>query len=96
MHEYSSARSSASDIRMASSSNLNLLISSSREEEEAAPSPIMACPRSTCCNGWAASGIPCGIGWLTGGRSCGARKPWPRDVYASQTVVVCSDRVADI
>ena len=49
---------------MASSLNLNLSISCSREEEEAAPSPIIACPRGTCCNGWAARGIPCGIGWL--------------------------------
>ena len=46
----------------ASSLNWNLSISSSREEEEVAPSSIMACPRGTCCSGWAASGIPCGIG----------------------------------
>ena len=60
---------------MASSSNWNLSISSSREEEEAAPSPTIACPRGTCYSGWAANGIPCGIGWSTGGRSCGVRKP---------------------
>ena len=75
MHEYSSALSSASDITIASSSNWNLSISSSREEEEASPSPTIACPRGTYCGDWAANGIPCGIGWSTGGRSCGVRKP---------------------
>ena len=25
-----------------------------------------------------------------------SKETWPRDVYASQTVVVCSDRVADV
>ena len=63
MHKYSSAPSSAYDIRMASSSsNLNLSISCSKEEEEAAPSPIIASLSGTCCNGWTAKGIPCGIG----------------------------------
>ena len=38
------------------------------------PSPMIVSPSGTCCNGWATGGIPCGIGWLTGGRSYGARK----------------------
>ena len=63
MHECSFAPSSASDIRMASSlSNLNLSISCSRKEEEVVPSPIIASPSATCFNGWAAKGIPYGIG----------------------------------
>ena len=62
MHECSSAPSSASDIRIVSSSNLNLSISCSREEEKAVPFPIIASPSGTCCNGWVARGIPCGIG----------------------------------
>ena len=63
MYECSSAPFSASDIKMASSpSTLNLSISCSREEEEAVPSPIIASPSGTCCNGWAAKGIPYGIG----------------------------------
>ena len=74
-HECSSAPSSASDIRIVSSSNLNLSISCSREEEEVVPSSIIASPSGTCCNGWAAKGIPYGIGWSMGGRSCGVRKP---------------------
>ena len=48
MHEYSSISSSASDITMAStrvssSSNWNLSISSSSEEEDAVPSSATAC-----------------------------------------------------
>ena len=75
-HECSSAPSSASDIRMvSSSSNLKLSISCSREEEEAVPFPIIASPSGTCCNGWAAKGIPYEIGWSTGERSYEARKP---------------------
>ena len=62
-HECSFALSSASDIRIvSSSSNLNLLISCSREEEEVVPFPIIASLSGTCCNGWAAKGIPYGIG----------------------------------
>ena len=38
------------------------------------PSPMIASPSGTCCNGWAARGIPYGIGWSTEGRSYGARK----------------------
>ena len=38
------------------------------------PSPIIASPSGTCCNGWAARGIPYGIGWSAGGRSYEARK----------------------
>ena len=49
-------------------------ISCSREEEEAVPSQKIASPRGTSCNGWVTIGIPCGIGWSTGGRSYGARK----------------------
>ena len=49
-------------------------ISCSREEEEAVPSWKMASPKGTFCNGWATMGIPCGMGWSTGGRSYGARK----------------------
>ena len=54
MHEYSSVSSSAFDITMAStlcisySSNWNLSISSSSEEEDAIPSSATACPRGTC------------------------------------------------
>ena len=53
MHEYSSISSSASDITIAftpcvSSSNWNLSISSSSEEEDAIPSSATACPRGTC------------------------------------------------
>ena len=48
MHEYSSASSLASDMTMASSSNRNLSISLSSEEEDAAPSSAIACPRGTC------------------------------------------------
>ena len=74
MHECSSAPSLASDIRIVFSSNRNLSISCLREEEEAVPSPIIASPSGTCCNGWVARGIPYGIGRLTGGRSYGVRK----------------------
>ena len=63
----------ASDTRIVSL-NLNLSISCSREEKEAVPSRRMASPRGTSRNGWAIMGIPCGIGWSTGGRSYGARK----------------------
>ena len=42
-HEYSSVSSSASDITIASSSNRNLSIYSSSEEEDAAPSSATAC-----------------------------------------------------
>ena len=38
------------------------------------PSLMIASPSDTCCNSWATRGIPCGIGWSTGGRSYGARK----------------------
>ena len=53
MHEYLSVSSSASDITMASthvssSSNWNLSISSSSEEEDAVPSSATAYPRGTC------------------------------------------------
>ena len=53
MHEYSSVSSLASDITIAStprvsSSNWNLLIYSSSEEEDAIPSWAKACPRGTC------------------------------------------------
>ena len=54
MHEYSSVSSSASDITIAStpcgssSSNWNLSISSSSEEEDAIPSSAIASPRGTC------------------------------------------------
>ena len=66
--------SSASDIRIVSSSNWNLSISCSKEEEEAVPSLMIASLSGTFCNGWATRGIPCGIGWSIGGRSYGARK----------------------
>ena len=59
---------------MVSSSNLNLSISCSREEEEAVPSLKIASLSGTSYNGWATMGIPCGIGWSIGGRSYGARK----------------------
>ena len=54
MHEYLFVSSSASDIIMAntpcvsSSSNWNLSISSSSEEEDATPSSATASPRGTC------------------------------------------------
>ena len=35
------------------------------------PSLKIASPSGTSCNGWATMGIPCGIGWSTGGRSYG-------------------------
>ena len=38
------------------------------------PSRRMASPRGTSCNSWPTKGIPCGIGWSTGGRSYGVRK----------------------
>ena len=31
------------------------------------PSLKIASPSGTSCNGWATMGIPCGIGWSTGG-----------------------------
>ena len=54
MHEYSSVSSSTFDITIAStpcgssSSNWNLSISSSSEEEDAIPSSATASPRGTC------------------------------------------------
>ena len=53
MHEYSSVSSLASNITIAStpcvsSSNWNLLISSSSEEEDAIPSWATACSRGIC------------------------------------------------
>ena len=38
------------------------------------PSLKIASPSGTSCNGWATMGIPCRIGWSTGGRSYGAKK----------------------
>ena len=35
---------------------------------------MIASPSGTSCNGWATRGIPCRIGWSTGGRLYGARE----------------------
>ena len=74
MYECLSAPSLASDTRIVSSSNWNLSISCSREEEEAVPSLIIASPSGTYCNGWATRVILCRIRWSTGGRPYGVRK----------------------